>query len=96
MRLVGLKALKSKLSTYARLAARGETVLVIDHDRVVADVVPPRAGRSPPITDAPLPEAVRNGWLTPPASPGRSPPPCKPVTASRELMQELQRDRDDR
>jgi antitoxin (DNA-binding transcriptional repressor) of toxin-antitoxin stability system len=54
MRAVGLKTLKSKLSEYVRLAASGETVLVTDRDRVVAELAPPRAGRSPLVADAML------------------------------------------
>lgn len=46
MRSVGLKTLKNKLSEYVRLAAGGETVLVTDRDRVVAEIVPPRSGRT--------------------------------------------------
>jgi prevent-host-death family protein len=42
MRAVGLKTLKNKLSEYVRIAARGETILVTDRDRVVAELVPPR------------------------------------------------------
>ncbi len=61
MRSVGLKVLKNKLSEYVRIAAGGETVLVTDRDRVVAEIVPPQAGRSP-----------------------------------RDLMKELQQDREDR
>ena len=44
MRSVGIKVLKNKLSEYVRLAASGETVLVTDRDRVVAELVPPRKG----------------------------------------------------
>jgi antitoxin (DNA-binding transcriptional repressor) of toxin-antitoxin stability system len=47
MRSVGLKTLKNKLSEYVRLAAGGETVLVTNHERVVAELVAPRADRSP-------------------------------------------------
>jgi antitoxin (DNA-binding transcriptional repressor) of toxin-antitoxin stability system len=68
MRSVGLKVLKRKLSEYVRLAAGGETVLITDRDRVVAEIVPPRAGRSPLLRDALLAEAVRAGWLTPPGA----------------------------
>ena len=39
MRSVGIKLLKNKLSEYIRLAAGGETVLVTDRDRVVAELV---------------------------------------------------------
>ena len=52
MRAVGLKILKNKLSEYVRLVAGGETVLVTDRDRVVAELVPPREGRSPLLADA--------------------------------------------
>ncbi|HEY7549107.1 MAG TPA: prevent-host-death protein [Hyphomicrobiaceae bacterium] len=96
MRAVGLKVLKNKLSEYVRLAEGGETVLVTDRDRVVAEIVPPQAGRSPLLADALLAEAVRNGWLTPPALPGRTAPPRKPVMTFRRLMHELRRDREDR
>ena len=95
MRSVGLKVLKNKLSEYVRLAARGETVLVTDRDRVVAEIVPPRAGRSPLIADAMLADAVRDGWLTPPALAGGA-PARKPVMTLRELMQDLGHDREDR
>ncbi len=47
MRAVGLKLLKNKLREYVRLAASGETVLVTDGDKVVAELVPPRQERSP-------------------------------------------------
>lgn len=93
---VGLKTLKNKLSEYVRLAARGETVLVTDRDRVVAELGPPREGRSPLLADAVLAEAVRQGWLTPPALPAGGPPPRRPVMKFRALLEELERDRDDR
>jgi len=88
--------LKNKLSEYVRLAARGETVLVTDRDRVVAELGPPREGRSPLLSDAVLAEAVRQGWLTPPALPASGPPPRRPVMKFRALLEELERDRDDR
>ena len=79
MRSVDLKILKNKLSEYVRLAAGGETVLITDRDRVVAEIVPPRPGRSPLLADARLAEAVREGWLAPPLLAGSDPPPRKPV-----------------
>ena len=96
MRSVGLKILKNKLSEYVRLAAGGETILITDRDRVVAELVPPQPGRSPLLADAQLAEAVREGWLTPPVLAGSDPPPRKPVLTLRDLMQDLQRDREDR
>ncbi len=96
MRAVGLKELKNRLSEYVRLVASGETVLVTDRDRVVAEMVPPREGRSPLLADAQLAEAVRRGWITPPALPAGGPPPRKPVMSIRDLLRELEQDREDR
>ena len=44
MRVVGLKILKNKLSEYVRAAAAGETVLVTDRDRVIAELRASRVG----------------------------------------------------
>ena len=96
MRAVGLKVLKNKLAEYVRLAAAGETVLVTDRDRVVAELAPPRAGRSPMLSDAMLAQAVREGWISPPALTDETPPPRAPVMPLRELLDELRRDREDR
>ena len=96
MRAVGLKVLKNKLSEYVRLAAGGETVLVTDRDRVVAELGPPRPARSPLLADALLAEAVREGWLSPPALSAGGPPPRKPVMTFNDLMADLARDREDR
>ena len=96
MRAVGLKVLKNKLSEYVRLAEGGETVLVTDRDRVVAEIVPPDTTRSPVLADALLAEAVRKGWITPPAFAASTPPPRNPVTSFRKLKKELEQDRSDR
>ncbi len=96
MRAVGLKTLKNKLSEYVRLAAGGETVLVTDRDRVVAELVPPRSGRSPLLADAMLADAVRKGWLVPPALTTGDAPPRLPVAPLKELLGELTADRGDR
>ena len=71
-------------------------MLVTDRDRVVAEIVPPRPGRSSLLADALLAEAVREGWIAPPVGAAEGPPPRKPVMTLRELMQDLQRDREDR
>ena len=98
MRAVGLKVLKNRLSEYVRLAAGGETVLVTDRDRVVAELGPPQPGRSGLLSDAFLAEAVREGWITPPSIAGAAagPPPRKPVMGFEDLMGDLQHDRDGR
>jgi prevent-host-death family protein len=48
VRSVGIKVLKNKLSEYIRIASQGETVLVTDRDRVVAEIVSPHARHEPP------------------------------------------------
>ena len=96
MRAVGLKILKNKLSEYVRLAERGETVLVTDRDRVVAEIVPPDKSRSPRLADALLADAMRNGLITPPTLPSTAVPPRKPVMSFRELKRQLEQDRSER
>ena len=96
MRAVGLKVLKNKLSEYVRLAQAGETILVTDREVVVAELVPPRAGRGPAVADAVLAELMRQGWVTPAARPLAAPPPRAGLMAFEELMHELDEARADR
>jgi antitoxin (DNA-binding transcriptional repressor) of toxin-antitoxin stability system len=96
VRAVGLKVLKNRLSEYVRLVASGETVLVTDRDRVVAELIPPREGRSPLLADALLAEAFRKGWITAPTMVAEGPPPRAPVAPLADLLAELDRDRDER
>lgn len=96
MRAVGLKMLKNKLSEYVRMAASGETVLVVDRDRVVGELIPPQAGRASALADAQLAEAVHEGWVTPPVLVTKEPPPRQPVAPLHAVVHELHRDREDR
>lgn len=97
VRSVGIKLLKNRLSEYVRLAASGETILVTDRDRVVAEINPPELTRSPVLADAFLADAVRNGWLRPPVVPfGATGPSPQPVAPLAEILRELGSDRSDR
>jgi len=96
MRSVGLKALKNRLSEYIRLAAGGETVLVADRDRVVAEIIPPRADSSRTVSDAFLAEAVRKGWVSTPILRQGGSPPRKPVCSWKELYSDSHALREDR
>jgi antitoxin (DNA-binding transcriptional repressor) of toxin-antitoxin stability system len=97
MRSVGLKILKNKLSEYIRLASAGETVLVTDRDRVVAEIVPPQPGHQAARHDEFIARGVRESWLTPATAPPDAPmPPRNPVMSFEELMADLERDREDR
>jgi prevent-host-death family protein len=93
MRSVGLKTLKNKLSEYVRLAAGGETVVITDRGRVVAEIVPPR--RQP---ESVIERGVREGWITPAKRPFAPLPPRKPIPGYtlEQLLADLDRDREDR
>ena len=93
---MGLKVLKNKLSEYVRLAASGETVLVTDRERVVAELVPPQEGHALSPMDAMLADCVQRGWLTLSASTIHDPIPRRPVAKLRELLAELDADRTSR
>lgn len=96
MRAVGIKALKNRLSEYVRLAAGGETVLVTDRDRVVAELVPPNPGRGSFVADAVWADAMRQGWVTPPTSALCELPARAPVARLDEVLLDLRRDRESR
>ena len=95
MRAVGLKVLKNKLSEYVRLAAGGETVVITDRNRVVAELGPPAAGRRSLPDDVVLAKLERQGVLTPATDRTGKPPPRDPVMSFDELMRDLERDRAD-
>ncbi len=96
MRAVGIKTLKNKLSEYVRLVAAGETVLITDRDKVVAELVPPQAGRAERAGDVLLAEAVRKGWVAPPLLAGPPAPPPKTGVSLERVLEELRADRDAR
>jgi antitoxin (DNA-binding transcriptional repressor) of toxin-antitoxin stability system len=86
MRPVGIKVLKNKLSEYVRLAASGETLLVTNRDRVVAELGPPRPGFNKQDADVRWAEAVRLGHLTPAKDPNAPLPSRRPIMSFGELM----------
>ncbi len=95
MRTVGLKTLKNKLSEYVRLAAAGETVVITDRNRVIAEIGPPHTKRGlTPFEE----RGVREGWLRPAKRPFAPLPPRKPIPGYtlEKLLADLARDREDR
>jgi antitoxin (DNA-binding transcriptional repressor) of toxin-antitoxin stability system len=96
MRSVGLKVLKNKLAEYVRLAQSGETILITDRERVVAELSPPASGRGARLSDAVLANAVRDGLLVAPVLPPGPPPASVPVAPLDEILAELDTDRADR
>ncbi|MGH2759375.1 MAG: type II toxin-antitoxin system Phd/YefM family antitoxin [Actinomycetota bacterium] len=93
---VGLKVLKNKLSEYVRRAAAGETILITDRERVVAELVPPRETRAETISDTILAQAVRDGSITPAAFGPGDPPATTGAAPLREILAGLDDDRRDR
>ena len=96
VRTVGLKVLKNRLSEYVRLAAGGETFLISDRDKIVAELVPPEATRSRSLPDALLADAVRSGLITPALQPTGPLPKTDPVAPLDQILQELVEDRAER
>jgi antitoxin (DNA-binding transcriptional repressor) of toxin-antitoxin stability system len=98
MRSVGIKVLKNKLSEYIKLAAGGETVLVTDRDRVVAELVPPNPDHLKTMADARWAELIRQGFVTPAVNPhGPLPQPKRdPTMTLEQMLADLDEDRADR
>jgi prevent-host-death family protein len=84
MRAVGIREVKNKLSEYLRIVAEGETVLVTDRGRVVAQLAPPPSHSLPPLSeDQALERLAAAGKVRLPRhrvpSPGEGPVPGVPV-----------------
>jgi len=92
MRTVGLKILKNKLSEYVRAAAAGETIVITDRGRAVAEIVPP------PERESIIERGVREGWIRPAVRGPDWPPPRQPVQGLtlEQLLADLDQDREDR
>jgi prevent-host-death family protein len=93
MKAVGLKTLKNKLSEYVRAAAAGDTIVITDRGRPVAEIVPPR-----PKSEAVIERGIREGWVRPAVRGPNWPPKGKPVPGLtfEQLMADLDKDREDR
>lgn len=96
MYTIGIKALRNQLSDYVRLAANGETVLVTERDRVVAELGPPRQDRSALLAEVLMADAIDKGLIRPPVTPSKAVPQTEKVAAWAEIARELEQDREDR
>ena len=96
MRTVEIKVLEAKLREYLRIASGGETILITDRDRVVAELVPPEPTRADRLPDALLADAVRRRVVTPAPLPPGPPPETRGVAPLTAILGELDRDRNER
>lgn len=96
MRVVGIKKLKDKLSEYVRAASAGETILITDRDRVVAELNAPSGARPKATGEAALGELIRQGVVRRATAKGAPLPQRHPTMTLDELMWELDEDRADR
>lgn len=95
MRSVGIRQLRDRLGEYVRLAASGETVVVTDRDRPVAQLTPVIEREHMP-ADSPLAELVRLGIATPASAPAGTVPPSFGLVEHDRLMRDIEADRADR
>jgi antitoxin (DNA-binding transcriptional repressor) of toxin-antitoxin stability system len=96
VRTVSLETLLGELAEYVRIASQGETVLVTDADRVLAELIPPRPGRAETSSDV-LASLIREGVVTPAtAGPGARPGTPQPTDELRHVLADLDGDRSDR
>jgi prevent-host-death family protein len=98
MRTVGLKTLKNKLGEYVRAAASGETIVITDRGRPVAEINPARQVPDRYKDHPVLARGIREGWITPAENPGGLLPPRHPIAGYtlEQLLADLDRDREDR
>ena len=98
MQTVGIKVLKDRLSEYLRMVAAGETVLVTDRGRIVAEINPP----CPKANEALSPEQrwaelIRRGIVRPAVRRWQGVPPrMKKRMPFEQLMREIEADREER
>jgi len=93
----GIKTLKSRVSEYVRLAAAGETVLVTDRGRVVAELVSPRVRAEASPAERVLGDLLRQGLLAPAQRAPTTPlPPRKPWAKLDDVLRDLDAGRAER
>ena len=56
-----MRELRSRLSEYVKRAAAGERVLIVDRDRVVAELTAPRQEPAAAVTDPTLEDLIERG-----------------------------------
>ena len=94
---VDIKALKNKLGEYVRVAAAGQTVLVTDRGKVVAELVLPRGPASASLAERRLAGLAELGLLTPAKTPPKTRPPRhKPLAGLAKVLGNVDKSRAER
>jgi len=88
MRTVGMKTLKNKLSECVHAATAGETVVITDRGRKVAQLIP-----MPQQSESVIERGIREGWVRP-AKRGPDWPP-KPIPIEGYTLEQLLADLDE-
>lgn len=98
MRVVGIRELKDRLSEYLRLVKAGETILVTDRGKVVAQLgAPGSTGRVEPQLPPGIAQLPREGRLRPGApGPKRPYPRLPPLLTLEQVLGGLDEDREER
>lgn len=94
----GVKELKAKLSEYVREVKRGETVLVTEHGRVVAELVPPGTAAPAEVSrdDRVRRRLVTEGLVSHLGEQGELPKPAGRAVSREELEAALDAEGEDR
>ena len=96
MRSLETAALLENLREYIKLAESGETILISDGNRVVAELRPHRRSETSVPAAASLEDLVRSGVVIPPKVRSTAPPPKPPPLASfDEVIKDLDESRED-
>lgn len=96
MQAVGIKQLKARFSEYVRRARQGETILILDREKVVAELIPAGGQRAENVGDAMIAQGIREGWVRPPLRPMRTPPRQFALRSQAEILTILDTAREDR
>lgn len=99
MRQVALDTLRDRLDEYVEAAEAGETVLVTARDKVVAQIGPALVQEQEPdelASEDKFADLIRRGLMTPARRPAGPLPQAPPIMPLSQLLEELDRDREDR
>lgn len=96
MLTVSTTSLKDTLSECLQRVQDGETILILDEGRIVAELRPPQPGHTPATTVNVWASLVRQGLITPAERTKSRPPPALALIPFEQVMADLDEAREDR